>query len=84
MLEIMTSFNNTIFVVPVQVLHEQFTSTDQEDVELAKAFNLRFVCLREKELEKRQRLERLGPEDAFNADMSAMAAQYDAIWENVS
>jgi hypothetical protein len=65
--------------VPGQVLHERLTSKEQEDVELANAFNLQFVYIRENDLEKKQRLARIGGIAAFDADVEKLRATCDAI-----
>jgi hypothetical protein len=55
-----------------------FVVADQvrQNKELSKAFDLQFVCLREKELAKQQRLERLGLVGVFDEDSANMAASY--------
>jgi hypothetical protein len=63
----MTTFNNTIIVVQPQVIQERIPSRDVDDAELAKAFNARFVCIRERDLEKQQRLEKIGAIAVYNA-----------------
>ncbi len=69
----------TIFVVSVQAPTERFTTTQQEDEELARRFNLQFVCTREKELARQQRLETLGAIGVFDADMAELASTYGKI-----
>ncbi len=61
------SVNNNMFVVADQV---------RQNEELAKAFDSQFVCLREKELAKQQRVERLGLIGVFDEDSAKMAASY--------
>ncbi len=61
------SVNNNIFVVADHV---------RRNDELAKAFDLQFVCLREKELAKQQRIERLGLIRVFDEDSAKIAASY--------
>ena len=61
------SVNNNIFVEADQV---------RRNDELAKAFDLQFVCLREKELAKQQRVERIGLIRVFDEDSAKIAASY--------
>ena len=75
----MPLFTHTIFVVRIEMLHERCTSnTEQADEKLRNEFNRRFRCIREIELEKQQRVERLGEIGVFNADIAKMAATYGA------
>jgi hypothetical protein len=67
------SVNNNIFVEADQV---------RRNDELAKAFDLQFVCLREKELAKQQRVERLGLIRVFDEDSAKMAASYGQMSED--
>jgi hypothetical protein len=76
---IVASLHQYMIVVPVKVPHERFTSREQEDVELSKAFNLQFVNLREKELARQERLQRLGPIGVFDADMALLSTTYGKI-----
>ncbi len=71
-----------LFVVPVQAPTERFTTTQQEDEELARRFNSQFVCTREKELARQQRLETLGAIGVFDADMAKLAATYGQIGQD--
>ena len=50
--------------------------------ELTKAFDLQFVCLREKELAKLQRVERIGLIRVFEEDSAKMAAVYGQMSED--
>lgn len=61
------SVNNNMFVVADQV---------RQNEELAKAFDLQFVCVREKELAKEQRLEEIGLIRVYNEDSAKLAASY--------
>ncbi len=63
----MTSIINTFIIVQPQVIQEHTPSRDVNDTELAKAFNARFVCIRERDLEKQQRLEKIGAIAVYNA-----------------
>jgi hypothetical protein len=64
------SVNNNMFVVADQV---------RQNEELAKAFDLQFVCLREKELAKQQRLENIGLIGVYNEDSANLIASYDQM-----
>ena len=64
---IITPFNNTIFVVQRQVIQDRIPDRDADDAELAKAFNARFVCIRERDLKKQQRLDKIGSIAVYNA-----------------
>ena len=61
-----------------------FVAADQgrQNDELTKAFDSQFVCLREKELAKQQRLERLGLVDVFDEDSANMAASYGQMGQD--
>ena len=76
------SFFCTLFVVPVQAPTERFTTTQQEDEEIARRFDLQFVCIREKELARQQRLEKFGAIAVYDADMAKMAATYGEMGED--
>ncbi len=65
---IITTFNNTFILV---------LDSDVEDAELTKAFNARFVCIRERDLEKQQRLEKIGAIAVYNTSVEKLCADYD-------
>ena len=67
---IITTFNNTFILVP---------DSDVEDAELTKAFNARFVCIRERDLEKQQRLEKIGAIAVYNTTVEKLCATLDDI-----
>ncbi len=50
--------------------------------ELTKAFDLQFVCLRERELAKQQRVERIGLIRVYDEDSAKIAAGYGKISED--
>ncbi len=76
------SFFCTLFVVPVQAPTVRFTTTQQEDEDIARRFDLQFVCIREKELARQQRLEEFGAIAVYDADMAKMAATYGEMGED--
>jgi hypothetical protein len=64
----MTTFNNTFITVQPEVIQDRIPSRDVDDAELSKAFNARFVCIRERDLEKQQGLEeKIGAIAVYNA-----------------
>jgi hypothetical protein len=75
----MTTFTNTIIIVQAQVLQARIPSRDVEDEELTKAFNGRFVCIRERELEKQQRLEKIGAIAVYNTAVDNLCGAYHNI-----
>ncbi len=76
---IITTFNNTIIVVQRQVSQDRIPDRDFDDAELAKAFNARFVCIRERDLAKQQRLEKIGAIAVYNAACEDLCGGYNNI-----
>jgi hypothetical protein len=61
-----------------------FVAADQgrHTAELSKAFDSQFVCLREKDLAKQQRVERIGLIRVFDEDSAKMAAGYGQLGDD--
>ena len=62
-----------------QVIQDRIPDRDVDDAELEKAFNARFVCIRERDLEKQQRLEKIGAIAVYNADVYNLCGTYNNI-----
>jgi hypothetical protein len=78
----MTTFNNIIIIVQAQVIQERIPSREVEGEELTKAFNSRFFCIREKELDKQQRLEKIGAIAVYDAAVDKLRGTYRQMATN--
>ncbi len=76
---IITTFNNTYILVLPLVNLERIPDSDVDDAELTKAFNARFVCIRERDLEKQQRLEKIGAIAVYNTSVDNLCATYNNL-----
>ena len=72
----------SVFVASVYKNIFVVADQDRQNDELTKAFDLQFVCLREKELAKLQRVERIGLIRVFEEDSAQMAASYGRMSED--